>query len=962
MFFTREDIEKIHQGLLRLGIKDSELPETINVNSDDTLAVVQDGKNKKINIEEFFNNISLFKKEGFINITDRFNKHSISLIEAIQTVPTHQRIDGLVITFEDINGDWRIYQFRGDAVDFFDENKWTDLYDYTNYIVKSITPDEEDLTVSKPDKNGNAIVSLKDRIYDESNFSGKGYKILRKNIQTIDGVKKNILTQDMINNPDTVYEIRYDFDLNNKTVSLPKNCRLRFNGGSINNGHFDYTALGHIIVKAQEVGFIKGVNIDIAEHNGRLFSDLTSSGVGIDFNREEYSLKFESTISTEYVCIINGILNLDSTRDSIFNIILGSRRGHIELLNTTFNSELDALKLFYQSQLADNYFDVFSIKGCTFNNVHLIRMFFADYNPSIHKCGASRIIIENNNINDLTGTFLVLSDMFYGSCTIRGNNIKNAKYSIFYFGITNEFTNFHNRENGTLLFEDNIHRNDDNFLCKSNNSNYICTLLSENYRVVMKNNIFQNIRAYNSLIYAFYVSSVIFECSNNIIKNVFNFNECTNPIIKFDHLYNEIFKSKQSTGDLDNPGYRIFANNKVLLERDNYIAAMKLSTEFPEDYAYYNTVMLLYQLFSPVDYMNVKFINNDINIEGVLVTHSATVPVYNFIFNSNTIKFWNIVHYSNIDYGLKQSNTSVPFFISKMSKKTEIYEIKNNVFICTNTEYCVMLYLGSSSGGEDDGGSTSVIIENNRGNNVALTFDGADLLYEKYQEILNRRIVYRNNISLPLKNCTINLSKTVNVPSTEKVVIDNCIPSTRYTLYTKDIKISTYKDKRVSYIKSSEGYTSFDITIPKLDTESECYLVKYTKENNESKVLEIYKENNTIKVSSDTTVDRKIISYDLSKSKLYLYINNDIKNGGTIISLSGEIILIRDIIGINGRFDKFSIEYSPVRANLRLVKGNTADRPIISSDEEGFRYYDTTLKKYIVWNGTEWTNMDGTTL
>ena len=75
MFFTREDIEKIHQGLLRLGIKDSELPETINVNSDDTLAVVQDGKNKKINIKEFFNNISLLRKEDFINITDRFNKH-----------------------------------------------------------------------------------------------------------------------------------------------------------------------------------------------------------------------------------------------------------------------------------------------------------------------------------------------------------------------------------------------------------------------------------------------------------------------------------------------------------------------------------------------------------------------------------------------------------------------------------------------------------------------------------------------------------------------------------------------------------------------------------------------------------------------------------------------------------------------------------------------------------------------
>lgn len=180
--------------------------------------------------------VSLFKKEDFINITDRFNKHSISLIEAIQTVPTHQRIDGLVITFEDINGDWRIYQFRGDAVDFFDENKWTDLYDYTNYIVKSITPDEEDLTVSKPDKNGNAIVSLKDKVYDESNFSGKGYKILRKNIQTIDGVRKNILTQNMINKPNTVYEIRYDFDLNNEDIHIPSNCVLKFVGGQLRNG------------------------------------------------------------------------------------------------------------------------------------------------------------------------------------------------------------------------------------------------------------------------------------------------------------------------------------------------------------------------------------------------------------------------------------------------------------------------------------------------------------------------------------------------------------------------------------------------------------------------------------------------------------------------------------------------------------------------------------------------------
>ena len=236
MFFTREDIDKIQQGLLSLGVKDSELPKVNNITNSDTLAIVQDGKNKQINIIEFFNNISLFKREAFINITDRFNRHSISLIDAIQLVPIHQRINGLVITFEDVNKDWRIYQFRGNKEDFFKEDKWLDLYDYTNWVVDSITPDEEDLTVTTPDKNGNALVHLKDRTYDESNFSGKGYKILRKNIQTIDGVRKNILNSNMLSEPNTIYEIRYDFDLNDVEITIPENCVLKFNGGSLSNG------------------------------------------------------------------------------------------------------------------------------------------------------------------------------------------------------------------------------------------------------------------------------------------------------------------------------------------------------------------------------------------------------------------------------------------------------------------------------------------------------------------------------------------------------------------------------------------------------------------------------------------------------------------------------------------------------------------------------------------------------
>lgn len=74
MFFTREDINKIYQALLKLGIKDSELPRTSDVKNDDTLAIVQDGKNKQINVRKFFNNISLFKRRLLlILLTDLIN-------------------------------------------------------------------------------------------------------------------------------------------------------------------------------------------------------------------------------------------------------------------------------------------------------------------------------------------------------------------------------------------------------------------------------------------------------------------------------------------------------------------------------------------------------------------------------------------------------------------------------------------------------------------------------------------------------------------------------------------------------------------------------------------------------------------------------------------------------------------------------------------------------------------------
>lgn len=203
-----------------------------------------------------------------------------------------------------------------------------------NQEVSSLSPvDEEDLTRSFDD-NGRSVTKFADRSYSPQNFSGKGYKIIRKNIKPvslavtkivvssvptsdgylafiINGVEshvdvvastdtttekvaakivlklaesmveyevsqnastitltrkfggkvstsssfsavgtgasctitdstktelRNLLTAAMINHPNTIYEIRYDFDLNGETIYIPNEVTLKFNGGNIENG------------------------------------------------------------------------------------------------------------------------------------------------------------------------------------------------------------------------------------------------------------------------------------------------------------------------------------------------------------------------------------------------------------------------------------------------------------------------------------------------------------------------------------------------------------------------------------------------------------------------------------------------------------------------------------------------------------------------------------------------------
>lgn len=100
---------------------------------------------------------------------------------------------------------YEIWNFNGES--------WSD----SGTSIDMNDADEEDIT-----RNADGKLQFKDRAYGD----GLGYVILRKD--------KTFAEQ--VTQANTIYEIRYDFDLNGKEILIKEGCVLDFMGGSLSNG------------------------------------------------------------------------------------------------------------------------------------------------------------------------------------------------------------------------------------------------------------------------------------------------------------------------------------------------------------------------------------------------------------------------------------------------------------------------------------------------------------------------------------------------------------------------------------------------------------------------------------------------------------------------------------------------------------------------------------------------------
>ena len=104
-----------------------------------------------------------------------------------------------------LDNPFKIWNFNGES--------WSD----SGTSIDMNDADGEDIT-----RNTDGKLKFKDRVYGD----GMGYVILRKDKAFAEQVIQE----------NTIYEIRYNFDIGGGEVEIPDNCVLKFIGGSISNG------------------------------------------------------------------------------------------------------------------------------------------------------------------------------------------------------------------------------------------------------------------------------------------------------------------------------------------------------------------------------------------------------------------------------------------------------------------------------------------------------------------------------------------------------------------------------------------------------------------------------------------------------------------------------------------------------------------------------------------------------
>lgn len=394
-----------------------------------------------------------------------------------------------------------------------------------------------------------------DKTYDPVNYSGLGRVVLKKK-KAVNG--KNILTQDMINQPNTIYIIQYDFDLNNNIINIPIGCVLKFEGGSLidgtlvgNNTNIDASAVT-IFNENVNISGLWNVNESYSEWFG-----AKGNGINDDSNY------FQKSIS------------------SFNNITLLSKR-YLLKSNIIINKAI-------------------TIKGHGYQNT-IIKLCKGIDITSNNNCNISGITFESEDNSTMEYLIYV-----YGAYHVHINNCcfygkgKKAKIGIKYYGEKNTYYNVLNKNrfveleqgiifsynvNGSTIIDNEFYQCDTCIIIDSCNGDRIINNIFQNYIYKAIELKYSNVGSYTwgNLILSNYfegtfetaICDIDFSSNNNCRNNYIMCNKTTHIPSSINPVYKHISNCITSNIILESTGSTYKFPNKL----NGFI----VNEIFPEDY------------------------------------------------------------------------------------------------------------------------------------------------------------------------------------------------------------------------------------------------------------------------------------------------------------------------------------------------------------------------------------------
>lgn len=745
------------------------------------------------------------------------------------------------------------------------------------------------------------------RPYNTQSPDGMGYLVL----------DKEATFASQVTTANTIYEIRYDYDLNGQTVTLPANCVLKFNGGRLTNGTIngDVNVEGEYLSTLNAQVFVGGINFNLyqndasintsfigmipndstaATYNANLLLKIINSGKNVIVDNIYY-IDHTNSIPLSRELVISGITDnaeliftSSYTNRKVFEMNAGSslKLRSLSLISNTFSYLI-------LNQNVDYLINSIVIQNCKFEASWRIQFTGADIDYSQTEFGIKEFVFTNNTVRN-TNSFIQLTDSVISDrFVISDNVITGMLYTFCNIGTSNNKT-YSNENLKTYTAPLYVERNKV-FGGTCETTGYNTFLLAEVNTVYYRYNHIENVLNVGSGIsYDAYVSSINYYSEYNYFKNIATIPKSGTEKATAD----EIGKSK-AIGEI-----RYF-NNNIWIQDYSEIKDI-LSASYSEYSSMESSV------FESLSYVSI---------------FRYTDAQKKVVFTNNVI---------SINAGKLKNLTST-------TESLGIVRIENNVFDCSIQGPIIA-----------PRNNTFVYIENN-------DFTQPSSSYYVYTGTytLDVLCVKGNVFRGPYGLGTSNVQKSNKVEISDNMFVGNLDYATPLHL-PNSIGNDGYVETKVSPTVNAKGIYFFNkcksviyfstvsrvLVVPPTDSTYAKHTVLY----NNVVLTEFY-----TKKSGDVcnVYDKNLIfEKEITSNYTTYYTDNNIS---VQIMKSCSIVLNK----VNGTYCEVRSEVLQAFPQKTFPTGVTANRP--ANVAIGYQYFDTTLGKPIYWNGSTWVDEKGYT-